>query len=290
MEFIVVHEQFMTATAKYADILLPVCTFLERNDITVGEGTPFLGFMGRAIEPLYESRSQLEIASALAERMGIQDFSDKTEDEWLRTIAESSGVPDYREFKEKGVHAVRLSEPYVEFQKQIEDPANNPFPTPSGKIEIYSQELADMGSPVVPPIPKYIPTWEGPEDPLFSKYPLQIITTHFKRRAHTQYETLPWLRELQEQRIQLNSLDAQARGIRDGDRVRVFNDRGEVVIRAAVTERIMPGVVDLPQGAWYDPDARGVDRGGCANVLSSDRVSPGGAVPYNTGLVQVEKI
>jgi anaerobic dimethyl sulfoxide reductase subunit A len=291
LEFVVVQEQFMTATAKFADILLPVSTFLERNDITIGEGTPFIGYMGRAIEPLYESKSQLEIATLLAARMEISNFSDKTEDEWLRTIAENSGIPDYHEFKERGIHKVDLAEPYVEFRQQIEDPVNHPFPTPSGKIEIYSRELADMGSPEVPPIPKYIPTWEGPEDSLLiPKYPLQLITTHFKRRAHTQFETLPWLKELQEQVIQVNSLDARARRIRDGDRVRVFNDRGEMVIRARVTERIMPGVVDLPQGAWYDPDSKGIDKGGCANVLTSDRVSPGGAVPYNTGLVQVEKI
>ena len=70
----------------------------------------------------------------------------------------------------------------------------------------------------------------------------------------------------------------------------MFNDRGEMVIHAKITETIMPGVVDIGQGAWYDPDASGLDRGGCTNVLSSDRVSPGGAVPYNTGLVQVQKV
>jgi len=290
LEFIVVQEQFMTSTAKFADILLPVSTFLERNDITIGEGMPFFGYMGQAIKPLYESRSHLEIATELAARMGISHFNDKTEDEWLRNIAENSGIPDYHEFKEKGVHKIKISEPYVEFKRQIEDPANYPFSTPSGRIEIYSQQLADMDSPEVPPIPKYIPTWESPGDPLASKYPLQLITTHFKRRAHTQFETLPWLKELQRQEIQINTLDAQARGIRDGDQVRVFNDRGEMVILAKVTERIMPGVVDIPQGAWYNPDPKGVDNGGCANVLTSDRVSPGGAVPYNTGLVQVQKV
>ncbi len=147
-----------------------------------------------------------------------------------------------------------------------------------------------MNSPEMPPIPKYIQPWESPGVPLDQKYPLQLVTSHFKRRAHTQFESLPWLRELQEQAMQINSIDAQSRGIREGDKVRVFNDRGELVIRAKVTERIMPGVVDIPQGAWYDPDPKGVDKGGCANVLSSDRVSPGGAVPYNTCLVQVQKV
>ena len=89
--------------------------------------------------------------------------------------------------------------------------------------------------------------------------------------------------------IKINTIDAQVRGIQDGDLVRVFNDRGRMIIPARVTERIMPGVVDLPQGAWYSPDENGVDRGGCANTLTRDETSPGGALPSNTALVQVEK-
>jgi anaerobic dimethyl sulfoxide reductase subunit A len=289
LEFIVVQEQLMTPTAKYADILLPVCTFLERNDITVGEGMPFFGYLRKAIEPLHESKSQLEIATELAHRLGIPDFNLKTEDEWLRQIARASGISDYDAFKEKGVYKVKMSEPYVEFRKQIEDPVHHPFSTPSGKIEIYSQQLADMKSPDMPPIPKFLPTWEGVDDPLVKKYPLQLITTHFKRRAHTQFETLPWLKELQQQRIQIHPLDARSRNIADGDLVQVFNERGKLLIPAKVTERIMPGIVDIPQGAWFDPDSDGADRGGCANVLTSDKVSPGGSVPYNTALVEVMK-
>jgi len=123
-----------------------------------------------------------------------------------------------------------------------------------------------------------------------AKYPLQLITTHFKRRTHTQFDRVPWLRELMPQAVSINPTDAVARGINDGDEVRVFNDRGQVVIPVKVTERIMPGVVDLPQGAWYSPDNKGIDRGGCANVLTRDHRSPGGAFPFNTVLVQVEKL
>ena len=99
---------------------------------------------------------------------------------------------------------------------------------------------------------------------------------------------MPWLRELVEQAVMVNSVDARARGISDGDLVRVFNDRGETRIRAYVTERIMPGVVDLPTGAWYQPDEKGIDMGGCANVLTNDDHSPGGALIMNSALVQVE--
>ena len=87
----------------------------------------------------------------------------------------------------------------------------------------------------------------------------------------------------------MNPVDADTRNIHDGDEVMVFNDRGQMVIRAKLTERIKPGVVDIPQGAWFEPDKDGVDKGGCANVLTRNKVSPAGAVPYNTSLVEVRK-
>ncbi|MCH8309110.1 MAG: dimethyl sulfoxide reductase subunit A, partial [Chloroflexi bacterium] len=161
---------------------------------------------------------------------------------------------------------------------------------PAGKIEIYSQQITDMNDPLLPPIPKYIETWESCNDPLAEKYPLQLLSTHFWRRAHSQYDNLSWLRELETQAVEMNSADAQARGISDGDMVQVFNDRGEMVIPAKVTQRIMPGVVDIPEGGWYTPDEQGIDRGGCPNVLSRDEASPAGAFTSNTCLVQVQKV
>jgi len=147
-----------------------------------------------------------------------------------------------------------------------------------------------MKNPEIPPVPKYIESWESRNDPLIEKYPLQLVTTHFKRRAHTQFDSVPWLRELLPQAISINPIDAKGRGISNGDDVRVFNDRGEIIIPAIVTQRIMPGVVDLPQGAWFGPDKHGVDRGGCANVLTKDARSPGGAACHNTALVEVQKV
>ena len=294
LEFIVVQEQFMTPTAKYADIVLPVNTFLERNDFAQGGATPFYGTVNKAIESLYESRSHFEIALGLAEKMGIKDFSDKTEEEWLTQIhhgLEQSvpEIPDYETLREKGIFKIKTEEPYVAFKEEIEDPDNHPFPTPSGKIEIYSQELAEINDPELPPIPKYIDAWESKNDPLSRKFPLQLITTHFKRRAHSQFENVPWLKKLMTQAISLNTVDAKSRDITDGDFVRVYNDRGEMIIKAAVTERIIPGTVEIPQGAWYAPDANGIDTGGSANILTNGRISPGGSVPTNTCLVQVEK-
>ena len=290
LEFIVVAEQLMTATARFADILLPVNTFMERNDIATGGATPYYGYVKKVIDPLYESKSPLDICRELAIRMGFPDYIEGTDEEWMKELVRGSDITDYDTFKETALFKINLAEPRIIFKEQIDNPEKNPFPTPSGKIEIYSQKLADMNSPEIPPIAKYIPSGENRESPLAAKYPLQLITTHFKLRAHSQFDNIPWLRELETQAMMLNTVDAQIRNISDGDKVRVWNDRGEVIIPAKVTERIMPGVVDIPQGAWYRPDEQGVDRGGCANVLTKDEPSPGGAFCYNTSLVQVQKM
>jgi len=289
-EFIVIEEQFMTPTARYSDIVLPTSTFVERDDIALGVGLAYCGFQRKVIEPLGECRSQVQIARELAIRLDVPDFDEKTDEERLKEMAYQLDIPDYGAFKSKGVHWIGKSEPYVAFEEQVQDPRKNPFPTPSGKIEIYSQRIADMENPLIPPIPKYIENWESLNDPLAGKYPIQLLTNHCKRRANAQFDTVPWLRELIPQEVIMNASDARNRGISDSDVVRVFNDRGETIVPAHVTERIMPGVAILPAGAWYDPDEHGVDRGGCANVLTKDEPSPAGAFAYNTALVQIEKV
>jgi len=296
VELVVVHEQFMTATARFADILLPVNTHLERNDITrPWHSGPYYIYLNKVIDSLYESKSDLEICNELAKRLEIKGYSDRTEDEWLRASWKSiedftytKPHIDYDTLKKKGVHKIKLKEPVIAFKEQIEDPKAYSFPTPSGKIEIYSQRLAGMNSPMLPPIPKYIETWEGLSDPLAKQYPLQLITTHFKRRIHSNMDNIPWLRECEPHLLWINSIDAHARGIKNGDMIRIFNQRGEVVVPAKVTERIMPGVVSLYEGAWYKPDEKGIDKGGCCNVLLKDEPSPSGAFCGNTCLVQVQ--
>ncbi len=288
--FVVTMEQVMTPTARYADIVLPTCTYMERNDITEVAQTFFAyGFQNKMIEPLGESRSPLDICCGLAEKLGLKNYCDMTEDQLLRAMAQRAGIPDYDKFKEEGLYKLPTPEPYVAFKKQVEEPEKNPFPTPSGKIEIYSSVMAEWNNPLLPPIPKWVEPFEIPSDPLARKYPLQLTTPHGKRRANAQYERVPWLREVEEQTVWISIADAKARGIRTGDKVRVFNDRGVLILPALVTRRLMPGVVQVESGAWYDPDENGVDRGGNANVLTRDDPSIGGHFCYNTCLVEVQK-
>jgi anaerobic dimethyl sulfoxide reductase subunit A len=251
--------------------------------------------MNKVIDSMGESKSDFEICCELAPRLGITNYSDKTEEEWLREIIRispdmSRDITDYDAFKQKGVHKLKFTEPQISFKEQIADPENNPFPTPSGKIEIYSQRLDELENPVLPSVPQYIETWESVNDPLANKYPLQLITTHAKFRAHSCFDNIPWLKSLESQMVWISSADARARNITNGEEVRILNDRGDLILPARVTERIMPGVVSIDQGAWYKPAKSKVDRGGCCNLLTRDQCSPGGGFPSNTCLVQVEKL
>jgi anaerobic dimethyl sulfoxide reductase subunit A len=273
LEFVVVHEHFMTPTAKFADILLPITTWFEDEDIAVGRTHAI--YMPQIIEPMYECRCDLSIFTELSQRLGIEGYSGKTHEEWLRSFCEGSDIEDFERFQREGVFYFERGDPYIAFREQIEDPANHPFPTPSGKIELYSPRLAARGQPdIVPAIPKYVRPWESPEDPLAERYPLQLITPHYKKATHSTLTNLPWLQELEPHAVWMNSADAAARGIVDEDTVRVFNDRGEVRMPVKVTERIMPGVVCIYQGVWYTPDGEGIDRSGCANVLTRDEDTP----------------
>ena len=234
-------------------------------------------------------------------------------------------LPTLDEFIEKnlGAYSNPVTNPKIAFADFRADPMKYPLNTPSGKIEIFSKKLHDMGNPnEIPAVPKYIQEWESPFDerwssshevayrdqahtltppgldtakstptrPTAAKYPLQAIGHHTLARVHSTHANNDWLQEAFPQRIFINPIDAAARDIHDGDLVRVWNDRGELVIPARVTPRILPGVVDIPQGAWWKPDANGVDHGGCINVLTSHRWTPlafGSA--QHTIMVEVEK-
>lgn len=291
LDFIVVYEQFMTPTAQLADVVLPVNTFMERNDVAVPWlGSPYYIYLNKAIDSLYESKSDLEICKELSKKLGIeQSLLDLPEDQILRVLsAPRKDIKSYNKMKRDGYYKVKVEEPFVAFKEQIQDPENYPFPTLSGKIEIYSEHIEEKNNPLMPPIPKYMSHEEHYDSPKAKRFPLQLLTPHNKRRTHSTLHNIPWLQEIEPHNVWINPVDASKRNISNGDLVDVFNDRGRIRIPAKVTERIIPGVVCVYQGAWYNPDKDGIDLGGCANVLTQDGYSPGGAFPLNSSLVEIE--
>jgi anaerobic dimethyl sulfoxide reductase subunit A len=288
IELFVAQDHFLTPTARYADIVLPATTFWERNDVH----TPWAGaghyaiFMKQAIAPMYECRNDIDIFADLARRVGIEAYNDKTEIEWLRELTRDA-VDDFETFMDKGLARLPAPEDAVAFAREIREPDRYKFTTPSGKIEVYSMALAANPDPYglghIPPIPTWIPPVTA--DP---RHPLQLCTPKSRARTHSIHGNQAVLAQADRDDVWLHIADAAARGIADGQRVRVFNDRGATVLPAKVTDRIAPGVVSIREGAWFTPDERGDDRKGCANVLTDDRSAPSGATTYNTCLVQVE--
>lgn len=298
VECIVVSDHFMTPSARFADVLLPADNSLERSDIGFPwSGEKYIVFGNRVVEPPFECKHDYWWLSRVAEKLGVgEKFQQgKTQEDWLKQIIDDArktnpSFPGYDELKKTGLYR-EPPQAYVAFEKEIKDPDRNPFRTPSGKIEIFSKTLYDMARPDIPGVPKYIPAWEGPEDSLIRKFPLQCIGPHYKRRTHSTFDENSWMEEADPQVMWISPQDAGTRGIADGAKVKVFNDRGALLIRAHVTRRVRPGVISIPQGAWYTPDKNGVCRRGCINVLTSQRPTPlahGNA--QHTILVEVQMI
>jgi anaerobic dimethyl sulfoxide reductase subunit A len=183
---------------------------------------------------------------------------------------------------------------YIAFKDFVADPKVNPLNTKSGKFEIFCQSLCDTvnayGWTKIAPIAKYEPLPRGFEEAQNSTYPLQLITPHYLRRAHSSLDSNPWLREAFTQEVFMNSIDAKARGIQDGDAIKVFNEYGTVLRNVKVTERIIPGVVAMGEGAWVDIDEEtGYDIGGATNSLAGGWPNGQGTQAWNTNIVEVQK-
>ncbi|MCI1896340.1 MAG: molybdopterin-dependent oxidoreductase [Ancrocorticia sp.] len=310
-EFIVVIDHQHTATVKWADIVLPSTTNFEEFDLVPGGScgdTGWLIWAQQVIDPLYDCKTGYEMCTEIAKRLGIeQKFTQgRTQEEWRQwlydqTKAQVPTVPSIQDLEKVGIWRKHASETLVSMKDFRDDPEANPLETPSGKIEIYSQRLAEMAKTwefdgmykgdKLCPLPEQITTWEDWSAARTNKkYPLQLMGHHFKGRTHSSYANLTWNKEAHPQVVWINPIDAEKRGIKNGDLVKVFNDRGTLRIPAHVTPRIVPGVVSVPQGAWYEPDSEGVDEGGCVNLLTKYHPSAlAKGNPANTGLVDVEK-
>jgi anaerobic dimethyl sulfoxide reductase subunit A len=285
VEFIVVQDNFLTPTARFADIVLPACTQLETWGVEDGwkYGDEIL-LMPKAVEPAGETKSDYRVCVEIAGRLGLKDAFTEGRDErgWVEAALTSfrktfPGLPALAEFESSnaGVFSMPVTKPAIAFAEFRQDPARAPLPTPSGKIEIFSAALHAMGKPdEIPAVPKYIQEWESPFGAEARRFPLQVVGHHTLARVHSTMAGVDWLEEAFPHRVFVNPADAAARGIRNGDEVRVFNDRGALTIRCRVTKRIMPGVVAIPQGAWWAPTDTGLDRGGSVNVLTSERWTP----------------
>ena len=312
-EMIVVLENFMTSSAKYADILLPDLMTVEQEDIIPNDYAGNMGyliFIQPATTAKFERKGIYEVLSEVARRLGPevhQRFTEgRTQAQWLQHLYAKMQdrdplLPGYEALRGMGIY--KRKDPnghFVAYKEFRQDPEANPLKTPSGKIEIYSARLADIASSwqleedeTISPLPIYASTFEGWDDPLRKTYPLQMFGFHYKVRTHSSYGNIDVLQAACRQEVWINPLDARSRGIAGGDKVRVFNGRGEVRVEAKVTPRIMPGAVAMGQGAWHQADMLGdrIDHGACMNTLTTHRPSPlAKGNPQHTNLIDIEKV
>lgn len=316
-ECIVVVETRLTSSAMFADILLPSVTPPEQDDLIrqgyqVNQDTILLA--RKAIEPVFEAKSQYDICWELAKKIGIligqPDFGDRyseglTQLDWTRRLYEESRLmkpelpKDFEEASRVGLFTWFPPANKIAFKAFRDNPEANPLSTPSGKIEIFSKRLQELNDNWELPegeyiyaIPVHEKTWEGPDDDEGKKqYPFQLIGHHYKGRTHSSFADLPLLMQVSPQQLWMNVVDAQRLGIKHSETVKVFNGRGALLAQVKVTPRIMPGVLSLPQGAWYKPDKNGLDHGACINTVTKTHMTPlSKGNPQHTNLVDVVKL
>ena len=306
-ETVIVHESWWTPTARRADIVLPATTPLERNDVGGSSRDPYLLAMHQAIAPVGEARNDFDIFRALADRFGYEAAFTEGRDEmgWcqflydrFRTGAERKGVslPGFQQFWAEGF--VQLPPPareFVLFEAFRADPEKHPLKTPSGKIEIASDEIAKLGYDDFPPHPAWMPPaeWLGSAE-AEKDFPLHLITNQPPTRLHSQMDPGPVSAAAKvagREPIRISVADAARRNISDGDVVRVFNARGACLAGAVIDDGILPSVAVMATGAWIDQSDGEVERHGNPNVLTLDvgtsRLTQGSSA--QTALVEIER-
>ena len=285
--FLVVHDPFFSDTARYADIVLPATTQLEQMDLHTAYGTYYLSLNQSAIAPLGQSICNTEVFRLLAARMGFEEPCFRDTDEDLIDQALVSDHPHMRgitraRLKAEGFVRLNVSAPGTPYTSY----ADGIFPTPSGKIEFYSEALAALG---LDPLPTHTPLAESADGSpdLHAKYPLALLTPSTHHFLNTTFGNVPSLIHKEGTPfIELNTADAAARGIAHGETVRVFNDRGETFLTAVVGAATKPGVAVAP-AIWWDGQHK--KRSGI-NALTSQRTADmGGGATFYTNLVEVQR-
>ena len=270
--FTVVHDPALTDTARYADIVLPATTYLETEDFYRAYGTYYMQFSPAAVPPQGEARSNMRLAQDLARRMGVEDAIFRmTPKEILPKFFEGAkGAVAKIDPKRLLDHRAIKVAPEGEGQE---------FRTKSGKLEIYSEHLAAQG---LPPMPIWEPDPQEEEDA--ARWPLRLLTTPGYFQSHTAFSTNAFLRRREgEPRCVLHPKEAERRGLADGSKVRVFNDRGEVGLLLEISDEIREGVLLIP---GQRPSAETVS--GSVNILCSDRLTDiGGGATYQSTFLEV---
>jgi anaerobic dimethyl sulfoxide reductase subunit A len=339
LEFVVCQNMVMATPAVYADIVLPVTSQWERlGDLAYSYREQIL-LSSQVIEPMFEAKDDIWIAEELAKRLGIdgekltpyplvqERFNQiaaalVVEDDGetyvpLVTITQEdiekrgvAGIPQegriaIDQFEKDGIYRVPRREGdnfgHIVLKAFRDDPEGKPLATDTGKLEIYSELLAEdlnaCGWETIGPLPQYKPAIEGYEETFSDwgnkvkgEYPLQLATIHGLRFAHSTFGNIPMLREMFDHPIYINPIDAQTCGVVTGDTALVTSKWGKVIRPVLCTDVIIPGVVAITQGAWVDIDeATGVDKAGCANVLVGPNLCAFGHMAFNSCIVKVEK-
>jgi biotin/methionine sulfoxide reductase len=266
---LIVHEPYWTPMARHADLVFPATTSLERNDIGSGRADARIVAMQAAFEPVGGARNDHDIFAALAERFGVRDDFTEGRDEraWLEHLYErvrrafdDAGVstPDFAGFWASGSLEVPESESErVLFDSFRDDPQTNPLKTPSGKIELFSEKIARFGYGDCPGHAAWLECDEWLGSPRAQRFPLALVANNPATRLHGQLD-LGALSQASKvngrEPVRIHPSDAAARGIADGDIVRLWNDRGSCLAGAVLSTDVRPRVVQLSTGAWFDPD------------------------------------
>jgi biotin/methionine sulfoxide reductase len=289
---VIVHEPWWTPPARFADIVLPSTTTLERNDIQAAHLSRFWIAMQQVVPPYRQARNDFDIFAELADRLGFgSDYhQNRSEMQWLRymydgalQIAQGRGFtpPPFDDFWTSGVYEFPLPVPASQpplLGEFREDPVRYPLQTPSGRIELVSEVIRSFGYDDCPAHPMWIEPAEWLGGACAKQYPLHLLSNQPRNRLHSQlnHATLSRNAEINgREPISISAFDAKQRGLVDGDVVRVFNDRGAFLASVQITDGLHAGVVQIATGAWYDPEIPGMvgslEKHGNPNVVTLDK-------------------